>query len=64
MEASTKDFVYRNFDEFDYLEVDVPEWEMWLVYILTIISTGGLLYYSFQNEFEQEDDSPLYTPTK
>jgi len=60
VEASTKDFIYRNFDEFDYLEVEVPEWEMWLVYILTIISTGGLLFFCHQNEFEQEDDSPLY----
>jgi hypothetical protein len=55
IEKSTQSFVYRDFSKFDYLSVDSPAWEVWLVYILTFMVTGGLLFYGYINEFENED---------
>lgn len=56
----TKKFKYRDFDDFSYLSVEVPTWEIWCVYILTIIITAGLLYFGYNNEYTQTDDRPLY----
>ena len=53
LESSTNDFTYRDFSQFDYLSVDPPTWEVWFVYILTLCISVGLLYYGYQNEYEE-----------
>lgn len=55
VDESTKDFKYRDFSKFDYLSVDTPTWEVWLVYLLTLGITIGFLYYGYSNEYESED---------
>lgn len=54
LEKSTEKFVYRDFKEFDFLSVDAPTWLIWLVYLLTTFVTFGLLYYGYQNDYENE----------
>ena len=52
---STKDFVYRDFSQFNYLSVEPPTWEVWLVYIMTLGITIGVLIFGYKNEFENEN---------
>lgn len=53
-DVATKDFMYRDFTQFDYLSVDPPNWEVWFVYILTFVITIGVLIYGHNNEFINE----------
>lgn len=55
VEESTKDFKYRDFKEFKYLSVEPPTWAYWFVYLFTIGITIGILWYGYQNEFEQSN---------
>jgi hypothetical protein len=55
IEKDTEQFQYRDFKEFDYLQVDPSTFELWLTYILTSLATIGLLYYGFENQFELEE---------
>jgi hypothetical protein len=68
IETATKDFTYRDFQQFNYLTVDPPKWEIWFVYLMTLGITIGILIYGYQNEFENEievdnetDDEPRIT---
>jgi hypothetical protein len=54
VDSATVGFTYRDFSQFDYLSVDPPTWEVWLVYLMTLALTIGILYYGYQNEFETE----------
>ena len=56
VDESTVGFTYRDFKQFDYLSVDPPTWEVWLVYLMTLAITIGILYYGYQNEFETDDE--------
>jgi hypothetical protein len=51
-DAATKDFVYRDFSQFNYLAVDPPTWEVWFVYIFTLGITIGVLIFGYKNEHE------------
>jgi hypothetical protein len=51
---STENFTYRDFREYNYLEVDPPFWEMVVLFILTLGITIGTLWYGYKNEFENE----------
>lgn len=51
VEASTTEFKYRDFKQFDYMEIEPDTWEIWFVYIITLLITCGTLYYGYQNEF-------------
>lgn len=53
-DKSTETFVYRDFTQFNYLAVDPPTWEVWFVYIFTIMITVGVLIFGHKNEFENE----------
>ena len=55
IDQSTEDFAYRDFKEFNYLEVDPPLWEMVVLFILTLGLTIGLLWYGYKNEFINND---------
>jgi len=57
VDVSTKDFKYRDFKQYDYLEIEPDAWEIWMVYIVTILITGGVLYYGYQNEFENKNNT-------
>lgn len=56
VDESTSTFVYRDFSKFDYISVDTPTWEIWLVYLLTLGITIGLLYYGYTNQYENTDE--------
>lgn len=53
---ATEGFVYRDFTQFNYLSVDPPTWEVWLVYIITLGITIGVLIFGYKNEFENEEN--------
>jgi hypothetical protein len=57
VDSATVNFTYRDFKQFNYLSVDPPTWEVWLVYLMTAIITVGMLYYGYQNEFETESET-------
>lgn len=54
-----KQFIRRDFKEFDYLTVDPPMWAIILAFILTLGLNLGLSYWIIGNEYEEweEDDS-------
>lgn len=54
VDKSTENFKYRDFNQFNYLSVDPPKWEIYFVYIITFLITIGVLYYAYINEFEEE----------
>lgn len=56
LDDATKTFTYRDFNQYNYLSVDPPTWEVWFVYILTFLISCGLLFYGYQNEFESPDE--------
>lgn len=41
----------RDFEQFNYLEVETPTWAIIMIYILTLASTIGLSIWSVENEF-------------
>lgn len=51
--ALDKQFVRRNFEEFNYLTVKPPTWAIILTYILTLILNVGLSFWIATNEFEE-----------
>jgi hypothetical protein len=55
VDNSTKSFTYRDFNQYNYLSVDPPTWEVWFVYIITMLITIGFLIYGYSNEFENEN---------
>jgi len=52
VEKDTKEFVYRDFREFNYLTTDPPTWEVWLVFLFTFGITIFTLWWSYNNEYE------------
>lgn len=48
-----KQFVRKDFKEFDYLTVEPPTWAIVLTYILTILINVGLSAWIISNEFEE-----------
>lgn len=54
-DKTTESFVYRDFTKFNYLAVDPPTWEVWVVYILTIVLTISVLLFGYKNDIENEN---------
>lgn len=50
-----KQFVRKDFKEFDYLTVEPPTWGIVLTYILTVIINGGLSAWIISNEVKEEN---------
>lgn len=47
--------IYKNFKrDFNYLDVDIPTWGMWLIYILTLLTSVGTMWFCIVNEFTSE----------
>lgn len=59
VDKSTEGFTYRDFKQYDYLSVDPPTWEVWVVYIITLALTIGALMYGYQNDFENETEPKI-----
>ena len=51
-----KQFIRKDFKEFDYLTVEPPTWAIVLTYILTIIINVGLSAWIIQNEFQETNE--------
>lgn len=45
-----KDFVRKNFSDFDYLSVEPPLWAILLAYFITILVNAGTIIYIVKNE--------------
>lgn len=43
----------KSFKEFDYLSVDLPPWIIWIIFVLTAISTAVLSAIFHGNEYEE-----------
>lgn len=59
-----KNFMPRNMDkDFSYLNAEIPTWAIVLTFILTIIVTGGVMYWTINNEYsyDSDDDTPSYS---
>jgi hypothetical protein len=52
IDKSTENFKYRDFSQFNYLSVDIPNWIIIIIYIITTLITFGMLYYGYINEFK------------
>lgn len=52
-EQVNKQFVRKDFKEFDYLTVEPPTWAIVLTYILTFFINAGLSGWIIKNEFEE-----------
>lgn len=53
-------FKRKSFAEFKYIRIDVPRWAFILVYVLTILATGGCCYYVLENEHYGDPTGPLH----
>lgn len=45
-------FKYKNFKDFDYLSVDIPNWALITAFIITSLISAGLLIWGVLNEFK------------
>jgi hypothetical protein len=54
----------KDFKEFNYLTVDIPTWAKWVIWILTLLITGGICYWNVKNGFEADPDNPIKTITR
>jgi len=60
-QQAEKDFVRRDFKEFNYLTVEPPTWAVVLTYILTVLVNIGVCWWAIRNEFTDENyESDLY----
>ena len=51
-----KQFIRRNFEEFDYLTVEPPTWAIALAYVMTILLNTGLSLWVITNEIDESGD--------
>lgn len=49
-------FQYKNFDDFEYLKVEIPKWCYWVVFILSILISIGVNYISVINYNDKDYD--------
>jgi hypothetical protein len=49
------EFVRKPFAEFDYLQIETPQWGRILAVVLAVIVTGGLDWFALSNEWSEED---------
>jgi len=59
-----KQFIRRNFEEFNYLTVEPPTWAIILAYILTLCLNIGLSFWIITNEYEENNDNRDSESTK
>lgn len=55
-----KNWTRTEFKQFDYLEIDVPRWAVITSWILSIISTALIMFWTINNEFTLEDPKGYY----
>ncbi len=60
MDKVEKQFVRRDFEEFNYLTVEPPTWAIILTYVLTIIVNLGISIWVIGNEHNENDDRKTY----
>jgi hypothetical protein len=48
-------WVRTDFKQFDYLEIDVPNWAIWVTWIVSIVSCIGLSIWIVNNQFTIDD---------
>lgn len=49
-----KNYKPKNFHDFDYLEIEMPTWAMWMLYIITIVITIGVFIWAIRNNYKYE----------
>lgn len=64
VDQSTPEFKYRDFDQYNYLQIDQPTWEIWFVYLMTLAITIGILWYGYNNEYVGDPDDENETNNK
>lgn len=52
-----ENWVKRNWHDFDFISVEPPTWAMWTIWILTVLSTGGVAVYCVRNEFGDKSET-------
>lgn len=57
VDQSTPQFKYRDFAEYNYIQIDPPKWEVWFLYIVTLVVTIGILWYGYENKFMNDFDT-------
>lgn len=57
LQEDIRDFKYKDFNDFNYLTVELPTWSYWLTYILTILATVGTCWWAIKNDFTSDEES-------
>lgn len=52
---SQRNFVRRDFTTFNYLKAEIPTWQMFLIFIITIIINTGLSVWIVLNEYAERN---------
>lgn len=53
VEETGQNWKRKQFAEFEYLKVDLPSWVIVLIYILTMLTTGGVCFFVVVNEISE-----------
>lgn len=56
LQIDIQKFKYKNFEDFNYLTIDLPGWSVWLAYILTLLVTIGVSWWAIKNDYTSDDD--------
>jgi len=59
-----KEWKRRHFEEFSYIRVEPPLWAKIMTWIVTLLITGGVCYWSITNDYVADENSPLKTKEK
>jgi hypothetical protein len=55
VELAKVKFVRKNFEEFAYLDVEIPTGWIVLIWVLTVLSTAGTCWFAIANEIDEEN---------
>jgi hypothetical protein len=57
LQINVQKFKYKNFEDFNYLKIDLPGWCLWLAYLLTLLVTSGVSLWAIRNDHTCEEES-------
>jgi hypothetical protein len=55
LDKNMGEYERKDFEEFNYITVDPPDWALWVTFIITILISFGLCYWAIVNDFVTED---------